>query len=51
MISPVMPEQTPWLQGAKKTHDIFLCSLHINIKNHARRGAVLQATCGLPEPE
>ena len=33
----------------KNTCDMFLCSPQINIKKHAKRGSVLQDTCGLPE--
>ena len=32
----------------KKPNDMFLCSIQINIKKYARRGAVLQAACRLP---
>ena len=48
---PTMPEQKPWWHRAKKTRNVFLCSLHMTIKKRARRGSVLQATCGLTEPD
>ena len=44
-----MSEQIPWWHRSKKTRDMFLCYIQINIKKRARRGSVLQATCGIPE--
>ena len=33
----------------KKMRDMFLCTLHINIKKRPSRGSVMRAACGLPE--
>ena len=44
-----MSEQIPWWHRSKKPRDIFLCYLHINTKNCARRRSVLQDMYVLPE--